>query len=906
MEDTRLAGDERGSTTAVTGTQETRLLLRLIDLVLSATTLNDFAEELLEELSLALGATSAVLYLAEEDVLKPVAAVGSVPPHELQAASIDEGFAGIAAGSREPVVTQGEEECARLRPYDEEEAGGRAPVTAMVGLPLRHDARLVGVLTAETHAIGGFGSADIAIIQTVGSSRLARIIDRVRCAEAESSDAERGRTRASLSHLLMSTADPQERLNLMAQRLAEAAGVSRCFIIEMPGGEGSAIASAGATVEQHEAMQGYAGGGTKELSLGLSEDVTSLRPAVVSRRDLLEGKAFAEASEMHSALVLPLAYGGQLCGVALLDEPGGEVEFTASDVERVESVADVVALVTHSAQTQRRVAEKQAADRRRDRMSALHYVLNQARLTLEEQDLAELLPRGISDGLGYDRIIIYLLDDGRFDLFSGYFRRHEKDLEKFIARARKHPPKIGEPSIEVEVYRQGSPQIVSDPSSDQRIIKPHQKLLQSPSLAVVPIWGAEGVMGVLLADYKYQGLDVDQEDIGLLSILCTGIGAALENVRLYESARKDKDKLATLLENSDDAIVILDRERSIVAFNRASERLSGVKASDAVGKQCQQVWQCCDEQGRELDDRDCPVVARIAGRAPAEQAYTERILRTPGGTQVDVAATYAYVEGPDGEVEQAMTILRDLTEHKRWMRDHHIASTLQKALLPEAPPEVGGIDIGVFYESATAQAAVGGDFYDFVRLPDGRLAIVIGDVCGKGIDAAHHTAMAKYALRAYLLEGLAPSDVVSSLNDAVCAEMESGEFISLCLGLLDPVRRTLSYANAGHPHPLLRKSSEGQWRALEKGGMVLGVTPGQRYPEEKVRLAAGDTLLLYTDGLVETRKGRAVFGEDRLLQFLGKCRVTTAQQFVERVYQRSATYAGAHLADDVAIVAICL
>jgi serine phosphatase RsbU (regulator of sigma subunit) len=299
------------------------------------------------------------------------------------------------------------------------------------------------------------------------------------------------------------------------------------------------------------------------------------------------------------------------------------------------------------------------------------------------------------------------------------------------------------------------------------------------------------------------------------------------------------------------------------------------------------------------------VATRVAGLGRDKATYTEHVIMTKDGREVDVASTYAYVEGPDGAVEQGMEILRDLTEHKRWLRERHIANTLQKALLPEMPQSDLGIDIGVHYESATLQAAVGGDFYDFVRLPDGLLGIVIGDVCGKGIDAAHHAAMTKFTLRAYLLEGAPPATVMERLNDAIHAQVSPGEFISMCFGVLDPANGTFTYANAGHPRPLLRHGSEG-WRTLDASGIVLGVAPRQTYDQETVKLGVEDVLLFYTDGLVETRRGPTVFGEERLHQFLARCRLTDAQQFAERIYQRSATFSGGSLIDDVAVMVVRL
>jgi len=879
-----------------------KTLLRLADILMGATNIQSFCEELAAELAEATDASAAVLFLADaEGTLAPFAHTGPVASDVVNALTAQEGLASIVSAQDGVAVVAGGD-CARFLPGAGGGGDGPSSITGMLAFPLRLGDRLVGVVVLLTTEPGGFDPAALDVVQTVGPGRIARAIHSVGATNVAIIEGERAHARARASRLLMSMADPWQRLRSMAEQLAEVAGVSRCFIFELQDGAQEIVGRSEAATPYFDDVRRALEGPVEALGLGLERVVATRQPAVLSRRDVLAGKAFAETIDAFSVLVVPLSYADQITGLVYLDEPGVSTDFGVSQVEAVESVVDVAALATHSVQIQKRIAERAAMERHRDRLSALHYVLNQARIILDETDLVETLPRSICDVLGYDRAYMYLINDGIFELSGCHFRRHEKDAEKFASRARRHPPRIGEPTVEVEVYRHGSAQVVSDPATDPRVIKQHQKLLASTSMVVVPLWGTVEVNGILIADYKYQGIEASEEDAGLLSLLGTGIGAALENVRLYGAARRDKDKLATLLDNSDDAIVILDRDRRIVAFNRASERLSGVAAAEAIGRDCQEVWHCCDEQGRELGVYNCPVASRVAGRL-GEAGYTEHVVRTLDGRQIDVASTYAFVEGPDGAVDQSMEILRDLTEHKRWIRDHHIADTLQQALLPEAPPVRAGLEIGIFYQSATTQADVGGDFYDFISMPDGRLCLAIGDVCGKGIDAAYHTAMTKYTLRAYILEGAAPATVMARLNDTVHAQVKPGEFISMCFGLLDLERRSFTYVNAGHPRPLLLRGSEG-WRSLETSGTVLGVVPGQWYDEETISLGPGDTLLFYTDGLVETRKGSDIFGEERLMQFLQRCRVTTAQQLAERIYQRSATFSGGHLLDDVAVVVV--
>src|SRR5205807_8336647 len=132
-----------------------------------------------------------------------------------------------------------------------------------------------------------------------------------------------------------------------------------------------------------------------------------------------------------------------------------------------------------------------------------------------------------------------------------------------------------------------------------------------------------------------------------------------------------------------------------------------------------------------------------------------------------------------------------------------VAHTLQESLLPPANPLIGGYDVKSYYAPASDVMQVGGDYYDFIDLGDGRCGVVLGDVCGKGVTAAVYTAMAKYMLRAYALEDPTPAAVLTRLNRALFSQMsEECMFITLVYGVLDTRPGQFSYVHGAHPHPL--------------------------------------------------------------------------------------------------------
>jgi anti-sigma regulatory factor (Ser/Thr protein kinase) len=179
-----------------------------------------------------------------------------------------------------------------------------------------------------------------------------------------------------------------------------------------------------------------------------------------------------------------------------------------------------------------------------------------------------------------------------------------------------------------------------------------------------------------------------------------------------------------------------------------------------------------------------------------------------------------------------------------------VAETLQRSLLPERLPEIPGVGIAARYVAGSADAQVGGDWYDVVTLRDGHAGLAIGDVVGHGLDAAARMARLQNALRAYALEGLRPSIVLERMN-GFAREVVGGPMATLLYGVVDSEEGRLRMASAGHPPPLVIAPDGEAFFAEGPAGSPLGVVPFPAYEESAVTLVPGSTVLLYTDGLVE-------------------------------------------------------
>jgi serine phosphatase RsbU (regulator of sigma subunit)/anti-sigma regulatory factor (Ser/Thr protein kinase)/predicted ester cyclase len=258
--------------------------------------------------------------------------------------------------------------------------------------------------------------------------------------------------------------------------------------------------------------------------------------------------------------------------------------------------------------------------------------------------------------------------------------------------------------------------------------------------------------------------------------------------------------------------------------------------------------------------------------------------------------TYAY------ELTQ-QRLDQELRERERFEQELRVAQRIQQALLPKELPLLDDWDIVPYYQPARE---VGGDFYDFLTLPDGRMGVIIGDVSGKGIAAALVMANTQSVLRAVARRGnIAPGQVLAEANEVLYAYIPSGTFVTCFYGVLDPKSGRLVYANAGHDPPYSQQGGDAQ--ELRARGMPLGLMPGMPYEEKEDVLAAGDDLLLYSDGLVEAHDPEGqMFGFPRLRKLVMAQSGGSGEELVDILLAELVRFTGAdsEQEDDITLVTL--
>ncbi len=229
-----------------------------------------------------------------------------------------------------------------------------------------------------------------------------------------------------------------------------------------------------------------------------------------------------------------------------------------------------------------------------------------------------------------------------------------------------------------------------------------------------------------------------------------------------------------------------------------------------------------------------------------------------------------------------------------------LARSLQASLLPPRLPHVPGIDIVARYAPAGSGAEVVGDFYDVFEMGRDCWGIAIGDVCGKGVEAAKVTALARHTIRAVALTETRPDRVLALLNRAMLTgDLPESLFLSAQFAALTP--GNLSLCSAGHPPPLLRRAS-GEVEEVAVSGTLLGLVEDPKLSVTDIPLGPGDALVLHTDGVTEAR-GADVFGTEGLIAVLASA-PPGAEAIADRIESAVRAHSGPTLADDMAVLVI--
>lgn len=289
------------------------------------------------------------------------------------------------------------------------------------------------------------------------------------------------------------------------------------------------------------------------------------------------------------------------------------------------------------------------------------------------------------------------------------------------------------------------------------------------------------------------------------------------------------------------------------------------------------------------------------------------------GTRLPVLVNATMDRAPGGAAGMVRIAVFDATERRRYERElvrakeraeaseeraRTLARTLQQTLIPPALPPIAGLDVAAAYRPAGDGSEVGGDFYDVFDLGDDDWIVVLGDVCGKGAEAAVITALVRYTIRALAVGTRRPAQLLERLNDAMLHH-GSDRFCTVVLVRLRRQARGWQYQMSvgGHPAPLMSRADDRVQR-LEVPGPLLGVIEGATYVQHEGSLEPGDCLVLYTDGVTEAWGGAGFFGDERLLSTVDSGPAGDAADVVDKVLAEVLRFQDGVPRDDIALLAL--
>ncbi len=248
-------------------------------------------------------------------------------------------------------------------------------------------------------------------------------------------------------------------------------------------------------------------------------------------------------------------------------------------------------------------------------------------------------------------------------------------------------------------------------------------------------------------------------------------------------------------------------------------------------------------------------------------------------------------------------INKEISERQRLEREFHLARQIQQTFLPNEVPETPGWQLDVKWETARQ---VGGDFYDYFFLPDGRLAFVIADVSDKGLAASLYMTVTRTLIRATAMENLPPDETLEHVNDLLLVNSQNGLFITTFYGILSIEDGKLQYTIAGHNPPLLISQNTHEVVEFKRGGTALGALPNISLSQNEIILTPGDCLVLYTDGVTEAFNAQnQMYGQDRFMNLLHTLIGESATKVIEAVETDLESFRqGAALSDDTTLLAI--
>jgi PAS domain S-box-containing protein len=664
------------------------------------------------------------------------------------------------------------------------------------------------------------------------------------------------------------------------------------------------------------------------LREGRTEIMTELTDEILLAR--LRGRAHIEVVrqiDARSAVIVPLAARGRTLGAMVLLGCGDRAPFSADDIAVAEELARRTAVAVDNSVLLREARERADAAQRLQRLS------DAALAHVDLDDLLEEILALLRHELGSDAAAVFLMEPDGQRLAVRATSGLEADAGQGVRIAADDPSAAGP-------VHAGAPVVLEDPSDEAA--GPLMAGRGVRTLMATPLRVGPRTVGVLQTDWLAPRA-LGQDEIDLVGLAAGRIALAVDRARAYEAEHDARLRLELLArasdvlgESLDFRAALADLARLIVPHLADWCAVDLVEANGFHKISVAHSDPAKVELARELVRRypSDPDDAAGAGSATpaafleqaAEDAQHRAILRGLGmrsvivvpltargrthGTLTLVTAESGRIYGDDDlafATELARRAATAIDTARLYQDRDQVARTLQRSLLPPDLPDVPGIELAAVYHPAGGGGDVGGDFYDAFETGEGGLYLSIGDVCGKGAPAAALTGIARHTVRAAAVRERSPRSILRTLNQALLRQMIERRFCTVAVGRLEttPAGARLTVCCGGHPPPLLIRR-DGTVEEAGTPGTLLGIYEHVQLSDHPVDLAAGDTVVFYTDGVTEERRQGRMFGEERLAELLRSSAGLSAAGVADRIERAVLEFTPGPPADDVAVIVLRL
>ena len=585
-----------------------------------------------------------------------------------------------------------------------------------------------------------------------------------------------------------------------------------------------------------------------------------------------------------------------------------------------------------------------------ERSRALLSVVGEAIARLSLEHTLETALERLVGLLGIERVAVYLDEGGVLAVAAG---RGLEGAHERVAGALYE--------LALSQRRGGGLVVLDDVAAEERLAGVHADAAESRIAAAVglPLLVADEPIG-LLALFPTGARPVTERESSLLVALGAQLAVAVQNARLHERATKLGARLVEALESERDAArrlralyeisrsfaqslsldttldVLAESIVTLLGVDAAVIRMSDERGHDFVARAIYVDDTRVDAAARMLLMRsqpisrerldafvvagvplmlDAPTVEELGGSLALLAPFLDKgssAALVPVTSAGELVATLTIIslhpERPvAGEIaETALSITGQaalaIDNARLYAQQKEFADTMQRSLLPHAAPVLPGLELGDVYESS-ARVDVGGDVYDYLTLDDGRLAVVLGDVMGHGVEATADMAMAKFVFRSLAREHTDPGAFLAAANDVVASDIAPGKFITMVEVVIDAERGEVACAGGGHPAPRL-VLPDGTVEPIAAHGLALGVEPQQEYRTVRAALPPGACVVLYTDGVVEARRGGEQFGLERFDRLLSEQRGLPPRELALAALAACREWSDGDIGDDFAVVVI--